>query len=84
MWDGEGMKSDESRMKIQMLQLGLSLFGQNEGDLVAPLSKLVGEMEVRSQMAKSKPWVQCYMQFCAPGHGHGHFPSPRLVYGCNL
>ena len=35
-WDGEGMKSDEIRMKmIQGLYLGLGLFWQNEGDGVA-------------------------------------------------
>ena len=39
MGDGEGMESYESGMKIQVLQLGLSLSGQNEGDLVASISK---------------------------------------------
>ena len=31
------------------------------------ISKLVGEMEVRNHMTKTKPWVHGYMQFWAPG-----------------
>ena len=67
--DGQGIERDESRMKIQALQSGLSLFGQYECDFVASLNKLVGEMEELSHMAKGKPWEHDYMKFWGLGHG---------------
>lgn len=49
--DGEGNEGDERRVEIEVLELRLSLFGQQERDGVASGGKLVGEVEERSYVA---------------------------------
>lgn len=60
--DVDGEEGDEMRMEIERREFGLRPGGDEEGDSVASLGQLVGDVEEGGEMAHGEPGVHGYVK----------------------